>query len=135
MIIAVEIEGEILSSHRARAASTTRIERLWSNATYAKMRSMSRYLRREKFALALSDKPKSDVELAFKPEDEESYFLASQLKWALEKASSNIVRVRPIDESETDPRYVDPSSPICSRIGVGFGGIVLRTREGGEPFV
>jgi hypothetical protein len=127
LIIAVGILLEIRFSGRGRSASDLQKQRLEERADIALRRGMSRYLRREKFISSLDGKPKADISIAFKANDEECYFFASQIKWALEKAGWNVSEFRVIVES--DSRIGTPDMPLAMRATDGMGGVAFAVKE------
>ena len=127
-----------------QGCSDARIAELTQENTVAKndlaatfMRTRPRLLSdNAKFQTALKGKPKADVEIMFKPEDEEAYTLGMQIRARLTDTRPGlgagwvVFSFRPLNQSDAlpDKQLNHPEVPLAIKSGAWYGlGFVVKS--------
>jgi hypothetical protein len=151
MFVIIGVAGELLAdggiflfSRHLQTIADLEIADLTKENTAAKQELEATFMRtrprmifdNKKFQDVLRGKPKADVEILFKPEDEEAWSLAIQIKARLTDvrlgtgAGWTVSTFRPLTKSDAlpDAQLNRPEVPLAIKSGSWFGlGLVVRS--------
>ncbi len=145
VIVALGVTGEIIFASKARlmALALQRIsddklaaaldrqakaeEKLAQVIKAAQLRSIDQ----NEFAKELHGKPKADIEILYKPHDEEVWMLAQSFHHVFSMMLGCNAIIRPIEEKDSLDIFKRSiiKDPLETRVGLPFGGLTLRVSK------